>query len=63
MFAYLEFGTLFFVISLFAFIYRHTSTEEKPEGAISAYSVFNENGKRMDGQLTSDVFEKEIYRK
>ncbi|KAG4093952.1 hypothetical protein H8356DRAFT_1696284 [Neocallimastix lanati (nom. inval.)] len=60
-FAYLEFGTIFLIISIAILIYMNTSTAEKDPEKKSAYSVFNKNCERLDGQITTATFEKQIY--
>ncbi|ORX82948.1 hypothetical protein BCR32DRAFT_292337 [Anaeromyces robustus] len=62
-FSFFEFGTLFLIISIGIFIYMNTSTEEKDPNKKSAYSVFNKNCERLDGQITTETFEKQIYRR
>ncbi|KAJ3036545.1 SAYSvFN domain-containing protein 1 [Rhizophlyctis rosea] len=64
--AYLELGIIFFVCAILFFIVRNTGTEEESVGQPkkkSAYSVFNEGMERLDGSLTAEQFEKEIYRR
>ncbi|CAH4038084.1 unnamed protein product [Pieris brassicae] len=56
----LQFGAVFFVISVLIGIYVNTSTRPKRKGEISAYSVFNKNCKSIDGTLKAEQFEKEI---
>ncbi|ORX55403.1 hypothetical protein BCR36DRAFT_347211 [Piromyces finnis] len=62
-FAYFEFGLLFLIISIGVLIYINTSTEEKDPEKKSAYSVFNKNCERLEGQITTETFEKQIYHK
>lgn len=56
----LQFGAVFFVISVLIGICLNTSTRLKKKGEISAYSVFNKNCKSIDGTLKAEQFEKEI---
>ncbi|CAF4867795.1 unnamed protein product [Pieris macdunnoughi] len=56
----LQFGAVFFVISVLVGICLNTSTKPKKKGEISAYSVFNKNCKSIDGTLKAEQFEKEI---
>ncbi|XP_047511982.1 uncharacterized protein LOC125054271 [Pieris napi] len=56
----LQFGAVFFVISVLIGICLNTSTRPKKKGEISAYSVFNKNCKSIDGTLKAEQFEKEI---
>ncbi|KAL7071487.1 hypothetical protein ACQ4LE_009477 [Meloidogyne hapla] len=53
-----EFGFVFFAIFLLLLILLNLGTRE--EGELSAYSVFNENFIRLEGELTSEDFESEI---
>uniref|UniRef100_A0A1B6JF81 SAYSvFN domain-containing protein n=1 Tax=Homalodisca liturata TaxID=320908 RepID=A0A1B6JF81_9HEMI len=57
---YLEFGAVYFVISLMYIIWTNTRTGPKRRGEISAYSVFNPNCEAIDGTLKPEQFEKEI---
>ena len=52
LFIQLEFGAVYFVISLLIIIYLNTS--KRKNGQISAYSVFNPNMERIQGN--SDLF-------
>ncbi|XP_045502593.1 uncharacterized protein LOC123699643 [Colias croceus] len=56
----LQFGAVFFVISVLIGICLNTSTKPKKRGEVSAYSVFNENCVSIDGTLKAEQFEKEI---
>eukprot|EP00833_Pecoramyces_ruminatium_P007651 jgi/Orpsp1_1/1181683/evm.model.c7180000078173.2 len=62
-FSYLEFGVIFLIISIAVFIFMNTSTEAKDPERKSAYSVFNKNCERLEGQITTETFEKQIYRR
>jgi Flp pilus assembly protein TadB len=55
----LEFGLVYFIISLILVIYLNTSKNKK-KGVLSAYSVFNPNLERLNGTFTSDHVEKSI---
>ena len=55
----LEFGLVYFIISLIVAIYLNTSKTKK-KGVLSAYSVFNPNLERLNGTFTSDHVEKSI---
>ncbi|XP_047536798.1 SAYSvFN domain-containing protein 1 [Vanessa atalanta] len=56
----LQFGAVFFVISILIGICLNTRTRPKKKGEVSAYSVFNENCVSIDGTLKAEQFEKEI---
>ena len=55
----IEFGVVYFIISLIVGIYINTSKSRK-KGILSAYSVFNPNFERLNGTFTSDHVEKSI---
>lgn len=59
-FLYLQFGAVFFVISVLIGIYINTRTRPRKKGEVSAYSVFNEDCASIDGTLTPEQFEREI---
>eukprot|EP00117_Sycon_ciliatum_P034334 scpid5744/ scgid26228/ SAYSvFN domain-containing protein 1 len=61
-FVRIEFGTAFFVLSLFYIPYAGTGSDERRKGQPSAYSVFNKDCQSIDGTLTGDQFDKEIRR-
>jgi len=68
LFIELEFGAVYFVVSLLTFIVVNTRTSPPGGGRRrgdqpSAYSVFNPNCERIDGTITSEQFEAEILRK
>lgn len=56
----LEFGVVYFVISLLVVIYLNTG-RRKP-GTKSAYSVFNPNVERIQGQLTAEQLQQNLLR-
>ncbi|CAG9789444.1 unnamed protein product [Diatraea saccharalis] len=56
----LQFGAVFFVISVLIGICLNTRTTPKKKGEISAYSVFNQNCVSIDGTLKAEQFEREI---
>lgn len=58
LFIKLEFGAVYFVISLLFIIYLNTGKRKK--GKISAYSVFNPNVERIQGTLTPEHIEKSL---
>lgn len=61
LFIELEFGLVYFVISMFYWIYIGTrAPSEKKQGEMSAYSVFNPGCKAIRGSLTAEQFEREL---
>ncbi|XP_063831238.1 SAYSvFN domain-containing protein 1 [Ostrinia nubilalis] len=56
----IQFGAVFFVISVLVGICINTRTRPKKRGEVSAYSVFNENCVSIDGTLKAEQFEREI---
>ncbi len=60
LFIKLEFGIVYFVVSLLVVIYLNTG-RRKP-GTKSAYSVFNPNVERLQGQLTAEQLEKNLLK-
>jgi hypothetical protein len=56
----LEFGAVFFVISVFVGICLNTRTRPRKKGEVSAYSVFNADCVSIDGTLKAEQFEREI---
>ncbi|KAL4706973.1 hypothetical protein ACJJTC_019511 [Scirpophaga incertulas] len=56
----LQFGAVFFVVSILVGICLNTRTGPKKKGEVSAYSVFNQNCKSIDGTLKAEQFEREI---
>ncbi|XP_051889865.1 SAYSvFN domain-containing protein 1 isoform X1 [Pristis pectinata] len=61
LFIELEFGLVYFVLSMFYWIYIGTrDPSEKKQGEVSAYSVFNPGCKAIEGSLTAEQFEREL---
>ncbi|XP_072498096.1 SAYSvFN domain-containing protein 1 isoform X1 [Notamacropus eugenii] len=61
LFVELEFGLVYFVLSLFYWMYVGTrGPGEKKEGEKSAYSVFNPGCESIQGTLTAEQFEREL---
>ncbi|XP_078799039.1 SAYSvFN domain-containing protein 1 isoform X1 [Oryzias latipes] len=61
LFAELEFGLPFFVISLFYWIYEGLrSPDQRKPGELSAYSVFNPDCQPLLGSLTAEQLEGEM---
>ncbi|XP_072301598.1 SAYSvFN domain-containing protein 1 [Eucyclogobius newberryi] len=61
LFAELEFGLAFFIISLFYWIYEGLrSPEARQPGELSAYSVFNPDCQPLLGSLTAEQLEGEM---
>jgi len=61
-FIVVEFGTVFFMVSLFYVVYANTRTGPNKENAPSAYSVFNPNCERIAGTFTAEQFEDHLRR-
>ncbi|XP_078276270.1 SAYSvFN domain-containing protein 1 [Rhinoraja longicauda] len=61
LFIELEFGLVYFVFSMFYWIYIGTrAPSEKKQGEVSAYSVFNPGCKAIQGSITAEQFEREL---
>uniref|UniRef100_A0A8D0GUJ8 SAYSVFN motif domain containing 1 n=1 Tax=Sphenodon punctatus TaxID=8508 RepID=A0A8D0GUJ8_SPHPU len=61
LFAELEFGLPYFVLSLFYWLYLGTrGPGERREGEKSAYSVFNPGCEAIQGTLTAEQLEREL---
>lgn len=56
----LQFGTVYFILSLLIGVFLNTRTRPKDKGEVSAYSVFNKNCESIDGTLKAEQFEREI---
>jgi hypothetical protein len=60
LFIELEFGAVYFVISLLFVIYASLRTG--PRSGPSAYSVFNENFETLEGTFTAEEFDNQMRR-
>ncbi len=60
LFIELEFGAVYFVISLMFVIYFTMRSGSRKQGEPSAYSVFNPGCEQLDGTLTAEQFESEL---
>ena len=58
LFIYIEFGSLFIIVSLFAAVFGNLG--QKEAGDLSGYSVFNKGFKTLLGQSTGQQFDNEI---
>jgi cbb3-type cytochrome oxidase subunit 3 len=59
----LQFGAVFFMLSILFGIYFNTRTQRKRKNEVSAYSVFNENCQAIDGaNLMAEQFERMGFR-
>lgn len=58
LFIFIEFGAVYFVVSLLYFVY--CSTRRHSLKGPSAYSVFNPNCERIDGTFTAEEFENRL---
>ncbi|KAK3909335.1 SAYSvFN domain-containing protein 1 [Frankliniella fusca] len=56
----LEFGAVFFILSLLVLMWLNTRTKKKKPGEPSAYSVFNPNCEPIDGTIKPEQFEAEL---
>lgn len=59
-FILLEFGTVFFVLSMFYWVYNSMKEGTRKPWEPSAYSVFNKDFETIDGTFTAEQFEKEL---
>ena len=55
------FGMPFLAVSILYFICRNLRTRPKIPGEVSAYSVFNENCEAIDGTVTADQLQREMF--
>ncbi|DBA13440.1 TPA: hypothetical protein GDO54_018580 [Pyxicephalus adspersus] len=61
LFAELEFGLAYFVLSMFYWLYEGTRRPgQRKKGEKSAYSVFNPGCEAIEGTLTAEQFEREL---
>lgn len=60
LFVQVGFGSVFFVGSLFFFLYRSMRSGTRKAWEPSAYSVFNENCEAIEGTLSGEQFDKEL---
>ncbi|XP_076306320.1 SAYSVFN motif domain containing 1 [Tachypleus tridentatus] len=60
LFIVLEFGAVFFVFSIFYFMYKNFRKTSRKPGELSAYSVFNPNCEAIQGTLEAEQFEREL---
>lgn len=56
----IEFGAVYFIVSVSYICYKNTRTGPRDPTKLSAYSVFNANQERLDGTFTTEQFEKEL---
>ena len=59
-FIQIGFGSVFFVLSLFYFMYVSMKSGTRRSWEPSAYSVFNENCEAIEGTLSGEQFDKEL---
>lgn len=59
-FIQIEFGTVFFIVSMFYWVYVSMKAGTRKPWEPSAYSVFNENCEAIDGTLNAEQFEREL---
>lgn len=60
---YFEVGLFVFLVLGLYWMYDNTSTAPIQKGNISAYSVFNKGQQKIDGTLSAEQLEAEIYKK
>ena len=56
----MQFGTVFFVLSIFYFIYLSLRYSRRNAWEPSAYSVYNKNCEAIQGSLTAEQFDREL---
>lgn len=59
-FIQIQFGTVFFIVSMFYWVYSSMQAGTRKPWEPSAYSVFNENCEAIDGTLNAEQFEREL---
>uniref|UniRef100_A0A6M2CTL1 Putative conserved plasma membrane protein ovary overexpressed n=1 Tax=Rhipicephalus microplus TaxID=6941 RepID=A0A6M2CTL1_RHIMP len=60
LFVVLEFGAVFFAISVFYVMFTNFRKRPRLRGELSAYSVFNPNVEAIDGSLTAQDLERQL---
>lgn len=60
LFVVLEFGAVFFVLSVFYVMFTNFRKRPRIRGELSAYSVFNPNAEAIDGSLTAQDLERQL---
>ena len=61
-FLVLEWAAVYFVVSIIALMVYGTNSKPRKAGKKSAYSVFNPNFERLDGELDPATIDKELRR-
>jgi len=56
----IEFGAVFFALSMIVILYFSMSYDSRGEDEMSAYSVFNKDLQRLDGTFTAEQFDKSL---
>lgn len=59
-FVRLEFGAIFFILSLFYFIWKNLSSRRRPAHELSAYSVFNRNFEKLQGTFSAEDYDRQL---
>jgi hypothetical protein len=59
-FVKIQFGAVFFIISVFYFIFTNLRNRPKQEGEPSAYSVFNPNCEPIDGTTNAEDMQRQL---
>ena len=60
LFVELQFGSVFFIVSLFYLVYSSMESGTRDKAQPSAYSVFNPRCERLQGTFTAEQFESEL---
>lgn len=55
-----QFGAVFFVVSVFYVIFTNLRDRPRKRGELSAYSVFNPNVESIAGTVSAEDFEKQL---
>lgn len=59
-FIMIQFGAVFFTLSVLVGIYLNTRTRPKKNGEVSAYSVFNSNCQSINGTLDAEQLQRQM---
>lgn len=59
-FIMIQFGAVFFTVSVLVGIYLNTRTRPKKSGEVSAYSVFNRDCQSIDGTLNAEQLQRQM---
>jgi hypothetical protein len=59
-FILIQFGSLYFLVSVIIFIFCNLNENSKSSNSLSAYSVFNDNYQSIHGSLSREQLESEL---